>query len=85
MAYHDEPIYRDGQLVGTVTSAAYGHTLGRTVGLGYVRAAHPIDTDWITAGSYEVDVAAERHSVNVSVRPMYDPDGNRLRGEGSSG
>jgi glycine cleavage system T protein len=81
MAYHDEPIFRDGALVGTIASATYGHTLGRTVGLGYVKASHPIGTDWIMAGSYEVDVAAERCTVDVSVKPMYDPDGHRLRVE----
>src|SRR6185369_394190 len=32
----DEPIYRDGALVGRITSGAYGHTLGRSVGMGYV-------------------------------------------------
>ena len=34
LLYHDEPIWRDGALVGRITSGAYGHTLGRAVGLG---------------------------------------------------
>ena len=35
LLYHDEPVWRDGP-VGRITSGAYGHTLGRAVGLGYV-------------------------------------------------
>src|SRR5207247_2051765 len=35
----DEPIYRDGVLVGRITSGAYGHTLGRPVGMGFVAPA----------------------------------------------
>src|SRR5207248_2921447 len=39
----DEPIYRDGVLVGRITSGAYGHTLGRSVGMGYVTHADGVD------------------------------------------
>lgn len=78
MAHHDEPIYRDGELVGTVTSATYGHTLGRTVGLGYLRSDIAIDADWIAAGTYAIEVAAELQPVQVSLRPMFDPAGERI-------
>src|SRR5260370_28065140 len=37
LPWGDEPILRDGRVVGVVTSAAFGHTLGRAVALGYVR------------------------------------------------
>ena len=37
LLYHNEPIWRDGELVGHITSGAYGHTSGRRIGLGYVR------------------------------------------------
>ena len=36
--YHHEPILRDGNVVGYLTSGNYGHTLGGSVGLGYVRS-----------------------------------------------
>jgi len=44
MAYHDEPVLRDGVLVGKTTSAAYGHTLGATVALATVRDGGEVDT-----------------------------------------
>jgi 4-methylaminobutanoate oxidase (formaldehyde-forming) len=39
MLYHHEPILRNGATVGYLTSGNYGHTLGGSVGLGYVRCA----------------------------------------------
>ena len=45
LLYHDEPIWRDGALVGRIASGAYGHTVGRSVGLGWV--SHP---DGVTDG-----------------------------------
>jgi 4-methylaminobutanoate oxidase (formaldehyde-forming) len=58
LLFHDEPIYGDGRVVGRITSGAYGHTLGRAVGLGYVRV--PLEKQ------YEIDIAGER--VPASVR-----------------
>ena len=80
LAYHDEPVYRDGVLVGALSSAAYGHTLGRTVGLGYVTAPEPgTERSWYTAGTYEIEIAAERVPARASLRPMYDPTSERPR------
>ena len=36
IAYHDEPIHRDGVLVGRTTSGMYGHTFGACLAMGYV-------------------------------------------------
>ena len=53
----DEPIWRDGVLVGRITSGAYAHTLGRSVGMGYV--AHPdgVDAAFVRAGRWELELA----------------------------
>src|SRR5690606_2842328 len=43
MLYHNEPVWRDGVLVGRLTSGMFGHTLGKPLGLGYVRdASRPV-------------------------------------------
>ena len=39
LAYHDEPIRRDGELVGRVTSAMWSYTQDRCLAMGYV--THP--------------------------------------------
>ena len=79
MAWGDEPIYRDDRLAGTLTSAAYGHTLGRVVGMGYVACAAGAPPDAALAGRYEIDVAGRRVPASVSLRPWYDPGSARPR------
>ena len=61
LAFHDEPIFRDGALVGRLTSAGYGHTLGAAVGLGYVTAPAPgTEPSWYRDGRYEIEIACEK-------------------------
>jgi len=80
LLYHNEPIWRDGRLVGRISSGMYGHTLGRSIGLGYVRNdAGPATAEWIAAASYELEIATERFPATVSLRPPYDPGNERIR------
>ena len=60
LLYHNEPIYRDGKLVGHTTSANYGHTLGRAIALGYLNNPDGVDQAWIDGGKFEIEVACER-------------------------
>ncbi len=75
-----ELILRDGAAAGFVTSAAFGHTLGKPVALGIVtRSDGAADADWIAAGRYEIDLASVRHAAQVSLRAPYDPSNERTR------
>jgi 4-methylaminobutanoate oxidase (formaldehyde-forming) len=80
MLWGGEPLLRDGVAAGQVVSAAWGEALGACVGLAY--AADPaggvLDRDWVTRGSYEVDVNGLRVPAAVSLRPLLDPDGERI-------
>ena len=80
LIYHNEPIWRDGRIVGRVTSGMFGHTIGRPLAMGYVESDQVITPEWIAAGRYELEIAAERHPVHASLRPFYDPCGARIRG-----
>jgi 4-methylaminobutanoate oxidase (formaldehyde-forming) len=64
-----------------VVSAAWGATLGGSVGTAYLWTGDgsPVDLDWVRAGDYEVDLAGTRWPVRVSTRPLYDPDGASIR------
>lgn len=79
LMYHDEPIYRDGERVGAISSAAYGHTLGASVGMGYVHHEDGVNADYLSAGSFEIDVAGERIPATASLRPFYDPKNERIK------
>lgn len=82
LLYHNEPIWRDGTLVGRTTSGWYGHTLGRSIALGYVEADAPggATRDWLLGGRYKIEIATERFAATPTLRPPYDPDGGRIRG-----
>ena len=82
LLYGNEPIWRDGAIAGYVTSAMYGHTLGRAIGLGYVEDGengNPVDADFVNAGSYEIEIAGERFPARASLKPLYDPKGEKVR------
>ncbi len=63
-----ELLLRDGDPVGQVTSAAWGATVGASVGLGYLQAPGPVDAAWLDAGHHEVDVAGSTYPVTLSLR-----------------
>jgi glycine cleavage system T protein len=81
LLYHNEPIWRDGTLVGRVSSGMFGHTLGTSLGLGYLGSAEAtVDAQWIAAGHYQIEIAAERVPARVSLRAFYDPTSERVKG-----
>ena len=75
-----ELIVRDGRPVGEIRSAAYGHTLGRAVGLGYVHNPDGVDAAFIAEGTYQLDIAGERFAATAHIRTPYDPKAERIRG-----
>jgi glycine cleavage system T protein len=80
LLYHNEPIWRNGELVGKISSGMFGHTIGAALGLGYLaNGGAPVSAEWIAAGQYEVEVAAERVPARVSLRPFYDPASERVK------
>ena len=78
LLYHNEPIIRDGKIVGFLSSGNYGHHLGGAIGLGYVPCAGETAAD-VLASNYEIDVAGTRVHAEVSIKPMYDPKGTRAK------
>jgi glycine cleavage system T protein len=69
-----EPILDGDEVVGYVTSAALGATVGQSILYGYL----PVDrADVGTALS--VYVEGSRHGVSVATEPLFDPGNERLR------
>ncbi|MDA1091498.1 MAG: FAD-dependent oxidoreductase [Proteobacteria bacterium] len=82
LLYGNEPIWRDGEIAGSITTAMYGHTLGRGIGLGYVAdvaGGGNVDGDFIATGSYEIEVAQNRFPAKASLKPLYDPKSERVK------
>jgi 4-methylaminobutanoate oxidase (formaldehyde-forming) len=79
MIYHEEPLYRDGKLVGSTTSGAWGHRVDKSLGLAYVHEAGGISAEWIAAGTWEIELAWQRYPVSVQLDPFYDPKNAKIR------
>ena len=80
LLYHNEPILRDGEIVGYLSSGNYGHTLGAAIGMGYVPCAQAGEKpDSMLASRYEIDVAGVRVTAEASLKPMYDPKSERVK------
>jgi 4-methylaminobutanoate oxidase (formaldehyde-forming) len=79
LLFHAEPVLRDGKPVGYVRAASYGHTLGGAVGLAMVEADRPIDTAWLAGSRWQVDIAGRLYPALASLRPLYDPQMQRIR------
>jgi dimethylglycine dehydrogenase len=73
--HHDEPLFHDGACVGYVTSGGYAHTTGHSVALGYVPRELAGDD-----AVFEVEILGERRPARIQARPLYDPEGARMRG-----
>ena len=74
-----ETIYRDGERVGWLTSGGFGYTIGRSIGLGYVRNPGGVTADWVLAGTYELEVATGRVPAQATLSPLYDPSNTRVK------
>jgi len=78
MLYHNEAVIRDGEIVGYVTSGNYGHTLGAAIGMGYVPTKGEKPSS-ILASDYEIEVAGKRYKAQPSLKPLYDPQSERVK------
>jgi 4-methylaminobutanoate oxidase (formaldehyde-forming) len=81
MPWGGELLLRDGVGTGQVMSAAWGATVGAGVGLAYVwdPGGGVVDKQWLLAGSYQIDVGGTRSPITLSLRPLVDPDGLKVR------
>jgi heterotetrameric sarcosine oxidase gamma subunit len=78
MLYHDEPIWLDGRIVGRTTSAAFGHTLGAAIALGYVEHPEVNDAHFVASAPFELEVASRHVPARATLRPLYDPTNARI-------
>lgn len=79
MLYHNEPIWRGGKLVGSITSGGYGHVVGASLGMGYVEAPEGVSDAWLAAEPIEVEVAWQRYPARAQLQPWFDPKSLRVK------
>jgi len=72
--YGGESVYAGGRVVDRIRSAAYGHSIGKDIGLVYL----PLDLG-VPGARVEVEVLGERMAAEVAALPLVDPGGEKLR------
>ncbi len=77
LLYGNEPVQVDGRWVGYVRAAAFGATVGASVGLAMVECPEGVTDEWLASGRFEVVTPHGRHPLTPSSTPFYDP--KRLR------
>ncbi|MXW76447.1 MAG: FAD-dependent oxidoreductase [Acidimicrobiaceae bacterium] len=77
LTYHDEPLYRDGVVVGRISSSMWSATQNRCCAMGYVTHHEAVTKDWLDSGSWETNIASRRVPVSTSIRSWFDPQNQR--------
>ena len=79
LLYHDEPIYRDGELVGRTSSGAWSYREDRCLAMGYVDHDGGVTAEYLDKGVFEIEVAGTRIPATASIRSFYDPKNQRVK------
>jgi dimethylglycine dehydrogenase len=69
-----EPVYRDGRIVGYITSGGYGFRVDKSLAMAYIdcEAADP-------EGDYQVTILGEWRTARLLTHVPYDPEGLRMQ------
>lgn len=81
LMFGTEPVWRNGSIVGYLRSAGFGHTLGCGVGMGYLHSDSEVNSEWLSEGTFEIEIAGERYAAIASLRAFYDSGRTRVKGE----
>ncbi|MDP9138906.1 MAG: hypothetical protein M3N38_12160 [Pseudomonadota bacterium] len=68
-----EAVVHGGRVVGSTTSAGYGHTLGKTIAFGYLPSELAAEPD------FEIEAFGACHKARRGPRCLYDPGAKRLK------
>ena len=71
----NEPVYRNGSVVGLTTSGGYGFAVQKSLAFAYV------DPKLAGEGeAFEILLLGERRKARIIPEPAYDPENARLKG-----
>jgi dimethylglycine dehydrogenase len=67
-------VFDGDERVGIVTSGGYGHRLGRSIALVYIRSALAVPGRRLA-----IEIYGHRRAAVVGTEPLYDPKSARMR------
>ncbi|MEQ8355972.1 MAG: FAD-dependent oxidoreductase [Kiloniellaceae bacterium] len=71
----DEAVWRDGEVVGWVTSGGYAHYVEKSVALAYL----PVEQA-MGGGGFEIEILGGRRPAELQPEPLFDPTRARMLG-----
>ncbi|HEX7391180.1 MAG TPA: glycine cleavage T C-terminal barrel domain-containing protein, partial [Acidiphilium sp.] len=74
-----ETILRNGERIGWLSSGGFGHTVGLSIGFGYVRNPEGVTDEFLNSGSYALEIATETVPCRLHLAPLYDPAMARIK------
>ena len=82
LCYHEEAIVMKGkpdQMVGMVTSGAWGYRLNKSIGMGYVKNKDGVTDAWLKQQKLAIVIGDEEHDITAQLDPLYDPTNQRIK------
>jgi len=70
----DEPIWKEGEVVGFVTSGGYAHYVDKSLAIGFVPVGMIED-----GADFEIEILGEMRGATIHLAPLFDPEGERMR------
>lgn len=77
---HNEPIWKNNEIVGHVTSGDWGFRLEKMVGLASIHNSDGVSKAWIDEGEFKVQIAGKMYAIQAQLAPFYDSKGEIMRG-----
>ena len=74
----DEPVWHHDEVVGWVTSGGFGHSVGKSIALGYV-PTELSTPDGPGGDGFEIEIIGRRRPARLQPEPLFDPGGLRMR------
>lgn len=74
-AWGYEPIWHKDELAGFVTNGAYGHTVDKSLAMGYIKSRF-LD---IADNEFSVHIVDKRCAAKVLIKAAYDPTGSKMK------
>ncbi len=76
--FGNEPLYHGDTWIGYIRAAAYGHTLGGSIGLAGIENEGGVTADWLKSGGFTAHTPNGPVEVQLSLRPLLDPKRERI-------
>lgn len=77
-----EGVYRDGEAVGHIRRADFGHFINKSIGKAYIRRTDgiPVNNEYLLEGSYEIDVLGKLYPAKLHLDSPFDKSNQRMLG-----